>query len=205
MGPACGTEPRQFEWRGWVWPGRGAGPYAAAMAQPEFVPRPAAARVRTYESPPREEEGWTADRPGELASPGQPRGGFLGNQGPDQGYMLKLAHQLLGRLVLSPGEDVEDVIAGLVAVATRRSSLFGRAPVIHDLTVAATVWGYLDASPDPTLEALRRSLFAELRHTVHYVERRRVASMVPDSVLALEPREVEAQHRTDWKKLLVTA
>ncbi len=173
------------------------------MAQPEFVPRTATAQVRTYTSPPRDDEGWWADRPGELRTPGQPRGGRKGNQGPDQGYVLRLAQRFADRLHLQPGEDREDVIAGCVVVALKRASLFGRAPVIHDLTVAATVWGFLDEHPDETQVKVRRALFAETRHVHDYMERRRIADMVPDSVLAMAPREVEAQRRADWKKLLV--
>lgn len=181
----------------------GGGAYAAAMAQPEFVPRPAIGLARTYTSPPRDDEGWRADRPGELRGPGQPRGGRKGNQGPDQGYVLRLAHTVGTRMHLQQGEHLDDAIAGCVGVALKRASLFGRAPVIHDLTVAATVWGYLDEVPDETLVKVRRALFAETRHAHDYMERRRIADMVPDAVLAMAPREVEAQHRTDWKKLLV--
>ena len=51
-------------------------------------------------------------------------------------------------------EHAEDVIAGCVAVATRRASMFRRAPVIHDLDIAFTVWGYLDPSPPADLVEL---------------------------------------------------
>ena len=48
-----------------------------------------------------------------------------------------------------PDEHESDAIAGCIGVALKRASLFGRAPVLHDLTAALTVWGFLgDAAPD---------------------------------------------------------
>ena len=90
-----------------------------------------------------------ADRPAELAD-GQPAGPGLGYQGPDQGYALRLVRQFDGQLVLTNGEHASDAEAGCVAVALRRASMFGRAPVIHDLTVAFTIWGFLSGA-DPEL------------------------------------------------------
>jgi pimeloyl-ACP methyl ester carboxylesterase len=47
------------------------------------------------------------------------------------------------------GRNHTDAIVGCIGVALKRASLFGRAPVLHDLTVALTIWGYLgDAPPD---------------------------------------------------------
>jgi hypothetical protein len=173
------------------------------MAQPEFVPQPAVAQVRAYASPPRDDEGWRADRPGELRKPGQPRGRRKGSQGPDQGYVLKLAHAITDRIRVQPGEDIEDVIAGCVGVALKRASYFGRAPVIHDLLVALQVWGFLDDKPPAALVQLRGTVFPEVRHLHDYMARRRIADMVPDRVLAQTPEQVAEQHRADWKQLLV--
>ena len=52
---------------------------------------------------------------------------------------------------LEPGRDWKDVAAGAASVALKRASLFGRAPVVHDLTVAFGVWGFLDDDPDGDL------------------------------------------------------
>ncbi len=87
-----------------------------------------------------------ADRPAEIAGR-QPLGPRLGDPGPDQGFALKLARQVQGRLVLTPNESEDDALAGCVAIAMRRSALFGRAPAIHDITVALTLWGYLGEAP----------------------------------------------------------
>ena len=112
------------------------------VAAPEFVPVDRTKLLRTYESPPRRPAPWLADRPGELlARPA--RRARLGYPGPDQGYVLRLARQFHGKLALTSGEHERDALAGGCGVALRRASLFGRAPVVHDLTVALTVWGFL--------------------------------------------------------------
>ena len=37
-------------------------------------------------------------------------------------------------------------VGGVLGIALRRASEFSRAPVIHDLTIAFTIWGFLDRS-----------------------------------------------------------
>ncbi len=159
------------------------------MAAPEYVPQPKDAPPKHYESPPWSGDQWFADRPGELEG-AQPTGPRLGYPGPDQGYATKLANQLFrGKLVLTPGEHEDDAIAGCVVVAQKRSSLFGRAPVVHDLTVAFTIWGYL-AEAAPELVRLRRKYFRAVASPHHYMERRRIADVVPVAVLKLTPQQV---------------
>lgn len=170
------------------------------MAAPEHVPVDRTRFLRTYESPPRRAGSWLADRPGELAD-GQPHGDQLGNPGPDQGYVLHLARRFEGKLQLTAGEHERDALAGAVAVALKRASLFGRAPVIHDLTVALTIWGFLATAP-PELVALRRRLFEEVAHPHHYQEQRLIADLVPDEVLRMTPQQVTEVHRSDWRRLL---
>jgi hypothetical protein len=170
------------------------------MAAPEYVPVDRTRPVRAYESPPRRPAPWLADRPGDLTA-GQPHGDRVGNQGPDQGYVLTLARRFAGTLVLTPGEHERDALAGAVTVALKRASLFGRAPIIHDLTVALTIWGYLAAAPDE-LVALRKPLFEEVWHPHHYDDQRRVADLVPDAVLRMTPQQVTEAHRRDWRSLL---
>jgi hypothetical protein len=142
-----------------------------------------------------------ADRPGDNAD-GQPRGDQLGSPGPDQGYVYVLARRFEGTLQLAADEHEADAIAGCIGVALRRASVFGRAPVLPDLTVALTVWGYLgDASPD--LIAFRQPLFEEIGHPHHYAEQRRVVDLVREDALRLSPDEVAEAHRKDWRSLLV--
>jgi hypothetical protein len=170
------------------------------VAAPEHVPVDRTRYLRTYESPPRRAGSWLADRPGELAE-GQPHGDQLGNPGPDQGYVLTLARRFAGKLELTPGEHERDALAGAVAVALKRASLFGRAPVVHDLTVALTIWGFLGPAP-VDLVAARKPRFEEVAHPHHYTEQRVIADLVPDEVLRMAPQQVTEAHRADWRSLL---
>lgn len=158
------------------------------MAAPEYVPQPKDEVTRVYESPPWLPEGWFADRPADLAGP-QPHGPRFGYPGPDQGYALKLARRFEGKLVLTPGEDEADAIAACTDIANKRASLFGRAPVIHDLTVAFTIWGFLGEA-DPELVRLRKKYFAGVASPHHYMERRRVVDVVPVAVLQMPHAEL---------------
>ncbi len=172
------------------------------MAAPEYVPVDSLARLRAYRSNPWRPEPWMADRPGEIEGE-QPRGDRFGAPGPDLGFALKIASSFHGRLVLAEGEDEHDVVGGCVAVAMKRSSLFGRAPVVHDLTVAFTVWGYLDPAPASDLVDLRRRWFEGVGHAAHhYVELRAVVDAVPDRTLLLTPAQVAEAYGADWRSLL---
>ena len=119
------------------------------MAAPEHVPTKPNQDVRAYESPPRRSDSWRADRPADFADDHrQPVGDLLGSPGPDQGYALRLARGLEPELQLAEGEHAKDALAGIVAIGLKRASALGRAPVIHDLRIAATIFGFLDPSPD---------------------------------------------------------
>lgn len=171
------------------------------MAAPEHVPVDRTQPVRGYESPPRRPDPWLPGRPGELVDVGQPRGARLGSQGPNQGYLLTLARRFEGQLRLNEGEHERDALAGAVAVGLKRASLFGRAPVIDDLTVALTIWGFLGVAPTKLVE-LRKRLFREVWHPHHYAERRRIVDLVPDDALRLSPSRVREAHRADYRSLL---
>jgi hypothetical protein len=170
------------------------------VAAPEYVPVDRTKLLRTYVSPPRETAGWVANRPGELVD-GQPRGEGFGNQGPDQGYVLKLARHFQGKLTLTKGEHEKDALAGACAVALRRASIFGRAPVLHDLTVGLVAWGFLSDAP-PDLVALRKPLFQEVSHPHHYTELGRIDDLVKETTLRMTPQQVTEAHRADWRQLL---
>ena len=171
------------------------------MAAPQYVPVKAIDDTRLYTSPPRRPGSWTQDRPAELLS-GQPRGDRLGSPGPDQGFALTLAERFRDRLALRPGEHADDTLAGCLTVALKRASLFGRAPVIHDLTIAFTLFGFLDEQADDQLVALRRTHFEEVADSHHYVEQRQIADLVPEATLRLTPTEVTSRHATSWASLL---
>jgi len=176
------------------------------MAAPEFVPTKPTDRPRAYASPPRRDDEWVPARPGELVTQGgqpDPDAGRMGAPGPDQGYLLKLVPLLRDELVLADGEDRRDAEAGGVAIALKRASLFGRAPIVHDLRVAYTVWGLLSSDAPAELVAERRARFEGVRLTAHhYPELRAVVDAVPEATLRLAPAEVASRHAADWRSLL---
>lgn len=171
------------------------------MAAPEYVPIDPTETPRVYESPPRLEQAWLADRPGDVVHGGQPSGPMLGNQGPDTGYALKLAGHFRDRLVLAEGEHADDAVAGCVQVAAKRASVFGRAPIIGDLEMAFTIWGFLSEAPDDLVE-FRRPLFAEIAHPHHYAERRRIADAVSEDVLRRPLSRITNTMAQGWQRIL---
>lgn len=171
------------------------------MAAPEYVPVKATDRARSYESPDYVPGPWLADRPGDLEGV-QPEGFMLGDPGPDQGFALVLARRFEDRMHLAEREHADDAVAGCVAVATRRASIFRRAPVIHDLDIAFTVWGFLDPSPPTDLVALRRGLFEAVSHPIHYRHARVIAHQVPESTLRMTPADVRAAYPARWSELI---
>lgn len=172
------------------------------MAAPKFSPVAPLDDARGYESPDHVPEPWTADRPAELTGR-QPTGARLGFQGPDQGYALTLAARLRPDVMAQRGESVDDAVAGCTDIALRRASLYGRAPVIHDLRVAFTIWGYLDPDPPTELVAVRRPLFEGVADSLHhYEERRALVDSVPEATLRMTPDEVRAAYPAGWRTLL---
>lgn len=171
------------------------------MAAPKFTPVSPTDHPRHYESPDHVPEAWMPERPGDIDG-FQPIGPQLGYPGPDQGFALRVANRLRPTLKLQ-GENVDDVIRGCLGVATRRASMFSRAPMIHDVTIAFTIWGFLDPEPPSDLVALRRRMFEGLRLVVHhYTEARAVADLPPDSTLRMTPAEVAAAYPAHWRELL---
>jgi len=156
------------------------------MAAPRFSPVGPIDTSRGYSSPDVVPDSWTPDRPGDLAGP-QPIGERLGSQGPDQGYALKLAELVRPDVIVQPGESVDDALVGIVATAMRRASLFGRAPVIHDLRLAQRIWGFADASPPASLLAARQNLFDGLARGHAYDQTRALVDTVPEATLRATP------------------
>lgn len=173
------------------------------MAAPRFVPTPPTDDARGYRSPDHVPDSWMPARPGELANGRQPDGGRFGYQGPDQGYALSLAERFRGRLQLTKGEKADDAIRGCLNIALRRASLFGRGPMVHDLTIAFTIWGYLDAAAPPDLVARRRAAFEGVGNAAHhYAEGRAIAADVPEATLRMSPEAVQAVFPSKWRELV---
>jgi len=171
------------------------------MAAPEFVPS-APTTAKHYTSPPQRAGTWSANRPGETFGSPVESGGRLGAQGPDQGFALTLTKVFEHKLELEPGEYKGDVNSGCVGVATKRASLFHRAPVVHDLRIAYTLFGFLDETPDPELVAFRKEAFAEVHYSFHYFERRAIVDLVADEVLLQTPDQVASRYNTNWRDQL---
>lgn len=171
------------------------------MAAPQFSPTPVVDTARSYESPAFVPRAWVPDRPAELTG-FQPVGEQLGFQGPDQGFAIKIANGFKDRLQLQPGEHASDTIKGCLGVALKRASLFSRAPVVHDLTIAFTIWGFLDPNPPAELVAARGSLFKGVGHGPHYTEARAIADMVPQATLRQTPQQVAAAYPASWRTLV---
>ncbi len=171
------------------------------VAAPRFTPSSPTDVARTYASPDSVPDAWISDRPGEID--GRDAGGARrGYQGPDQGYVLTLASRLRDRVVAQPGESVADALSGCSNIALRRASLFGRAPVIHDLMAALTMWGWFDASPSKEIVARRGELFSGLSKTAHhYTEGRDLVDLVPDATLRMTPAQVSGAYPSRWQEL----
>lgn len=170
------------------------------MSAPKFAPTPVLDVTRVYGSPDVAPASWTNDRPTDIEG-FQPAGDHLGYQGPDQGYALLLANRLRPRLYLLGGVSSDDAVRGCLNIALRRASLFSRAPVIHDLTIAFTIWGFFDArSPDDLVE-VRSKLFKGVGNVHHYAEGRAIADMVPEATLRMTPTQVTAASPISWRSL----
>ena len=170
------------------------------MAAPDYVPVKPTHQPRSYESPPWRPDVWVADRPAEVIGEVVERDeGQVGSPGPDQGYIWTLVE---GEIHLAEREHMDDVLAGAVAIGLKRASSYGRAPIVHDLRVALTIWGFLDVTPAPELVAVRRKMFEGIASPHHYTERRAVVDAVPESSLRQTPAQVGQAHRADWRPLL---
>jgi hypothetical protein len=169
------------------------------MTQPSFAPVPEADTVRPSLrlSTPSE---WRADRVAELRGPQDPTG-TAGRPGPDQGYALKLGHDLFtSRLELAPGERADDAIYGCAMVASSRSAMFGRAPVAPDLEMALTLFGFLGGAPQDLID-WRGSRFSAISH--HYGEQREIVAAVPDTTLKMSAEKIR-ERLSEWRDLLTS-
>jgi hypothetical protein len=170
------------------------------MAAPKSAPAGERAS-RYYSSPDVVPDSWEPDRPGVVEGL-QPVGRRMGAQGPDQGFALTIADRLAPRLHVQDQERLDDAIRGCLGIALRRASLYSRAPVVHDLTIAFTIWGYFDEAPPEELVARRRQLFEGVGNVNHhYAEGREIADLVPESTLRMTSDEVGAAYPARWQEL----
>jgi hypothetical protein len=168
------------------------------VTQPDHVPLQASDRVRPSALLPPPSK-WYLDRPGEQMALEPPSGRRFGSTGPNLGYGLKLARRMEDRVVLVPGEHLEDAVAGCFVCGCRRAALFGRAPVIYDMEWAYGLWGYLGQAPED-LVAWRQPLFRGAAE--HYWDQRKIVDAVRPETLKLTPAQVR-ERVAGWKDLLI--
>ncbi len=174
------------------------------MAAPSYVPADPRHHPRDYESSPRRPRSWWLDRPGEIVPDEMPQGGLYGNHGPDIGYAYRLVRLVSDKLHVGTGERRDDAESGGVAVAMRRAALNGRAPILADLDVAFTIWGFYDPQPPSGLRVLRAEMFEGARAAIHgYEMRREIANAVSEHALRMTPAAVTAAYNQDWAGLFI--
>jgi len=171
------------------------------MGAPRHVPVLPISKSNTYRSPDVVPNSWLTGRPGDLDSE-QPRGGPMGYQGPDQGYALRLCRVFRDQIRVSERENIADVERGCVQIALKRASLFGRAPVVHDLEIAYRIWGFLADEVDVGLIEERERRFEGVSEAHHYADARVLVETVRDEVLMMSPGEIKDRHAADWASLL---
>ncbi|MGH8993911.1 MAG: hypothetical protein ACRDYV_08710 [Acidimicrobiia bacterium] len=147
-------------------------------------------------------QGWKAVRPGDLP-PGQSTrpaaGNLFGTPGPDSGYALRLTQRFHDRLEIVAPETEHDAVALAAELAMRRAALLGRAPVLVDLELAFTLFGWLGGA-SPELREWRRLTVAGLDHD--YPRRRALVDAVPEATLRLKPGEDVRAALGNWRALL---
>ena len=80
--------------------------------------------------------------------------------------------------------------------------MFSRAPVVHDLRMAFTMWGFFDPSPPAELLETRARMFEGVGNTnQHYAEARRIVDLVPEATLRMTPAQLAAASPAQWKTL----
>ena len=171
------------------------------MSAPRVAPVSPEKEVTAYEGPDHVPSSWVPGRKAEIEG-FQPSGSRLGYQGPDQGYALTIANRFRDRIKAGNGVTVEDAIRGTVAIALRRASIYGRGPVVHDVMLALSIWGWLDANVPADLAKRRRELFEGVGNVIHhYAEARDVADLVPDSTLRLDAESASRRMPGEWRAL----
>jgi hypothetical protein len=168
------------------------------VTQPPHVPLQETDRVRPSSLLPAPRS-WYLDRPGEWHGADRVEGPRFGFPGPDLGYGLKLAQRFSDKLQLTAGEEHKDAFYGGFLCGSRRAAEFGRAPVIHDMDWAYTLWGYLGEAPDD-LVAWRVPLFRGAAG--QYWDQRQIVDAVRPETLRLTAAQVRERLGT-WKDLLI--
>lgn len=158
------------------------------MTTKPYVPPNRDTEYRPEQLPPAKP--WFARRPAETSA--DPHAPTFGAIGPDMGYARSLL-TLFSRRLGPGGCNRDDLLEAGVAVAMRRATMFGRAPIPEDLEVAFLLLGALDGVPGDWSRA-GGSVAAHVEG-VRYkpAQAAHLAASMPDSWLCRKPGGVRQQ------------
>ena len=80
--------------------------------------------------------------------------------------------------------------------------MFSRAPVVHDLTIAFTIWGFLDAQPPAELVERCAARCSPARPRRPLRRGPALADMVPEATLRMTPQQVAGRVPGRWRELV---
>lgn len=156
------------------------------MTQPNFVPVSDVSAVRPSIPTPAPETG-RPKKAGLLGSPTHSRVRGQGTPGPDGGYALTVTNAVLADWHADhlSGVDHHDLVAGVAALASKRSGLFGRGPSRSDVETALRLVG---VTPHATsLDATWAARFSGIGHS--YFLLRDFVDAVSDDDLRVAPAD----------------
>ena len=156
------------------------------MTQPNFVPVADVSAVRPSIPTPAPETG-RPKKAGLLGSPSHGRVRGQGTPGPDGGYALTVTNAVLADWHVNhlSGVDHHDLVAGIAALASKRSGLFGRGPSRSDVETSLRLVGITPHAH--SLEATWAPRFAGIGHS--YFLLRDFVELVSDDDLRVSPAD----------------
>ncbi len=165
------------------------------MSQPRFVTSPKHEQALGLVELP-VSNSWTQPRAGKITPTDRSKRRLLGTPGPGQGYALRLIKEKFAKIVLSDGEEHEDVATGLSVIIGKRAASFGRSPISYDVDFFIQLFGF-DGSPDNELLNFRTMFFKGAGHS--YMVQRQLADAIPESTIKLTSDALSAVKH--WRQL----
>lgn len=144
-------------------------------------------------------QSWRLGRPGDVDhSAVKDNSALLGHAGPNNGFALSLIKLESPKLNLVEHEHRHDVEVLLSEIAMRRSSNYGRAPMIGDIRFAMHLLGY-DAEPTQGEEKWRPRLVSGCGHDEH--RRRIIVNSIPQEIIDDSHANMHDAISGWWEKL----
>ena len=129
----------------------------------------------------------------------------FGNQGPDQGYALKIVQFFQDRVYLASNEEWNDAAKAAVIVGLKRASLFGRAPSRYDIEAGFAYGGIFDPEPASDLVKFRIKILKNLSASHDYLMQRSIADSIPAEKLKQGLKKIQEDYQNDWRSIIDTA